>query len=203
MKYEEFLESMKGVATQLSQLHLQMAQQQEPVVEQLILSQSRDQQAIEQTLDRLLDVACCDAGLRLFRRLSRYYWTINPEATVGYVNAYREMWDSEDSDSLSGGRQGVSGQSVSDDHDPAPAASALPLTAERADPIRLFLTWTTYGTWLPGDNRGWRKEKKGTQRPQPRLEDWCRDQMKDAPVVLTVTQRNEVENIIREHCEIR
>ena len=84
-----------------------------------------------------------------------------------------------------------------------PAASALPLTAERADPIKLFLTWTTYGTWLPGDNRGWRKEKKGAQRPQPLLEEWCRDQMKDSPVVLTVTQRNEVENVIREHCEVR
>ena len=96
MKYEEFLESMKGVATRLSQLHQQMAQQQEPVVEQLILNRSRDKQAIEQTLDRSLDVACCDAGLKLFRRLCRYYWTINPQVAVGYVDAYREMWDSED-----------------------------------------------------------------------------------------------------------
>ena len=96
MKYEEFLESMKGVATRLSQLHQQIAQKQEPVVEQLISTQSRDKQKIEQTLDRLLDVACCDAGLKLFRRLCRYYWTINPQVTVDYVDAYREMWDSED-----------------------------------------------------------------------------------------------------------
>ena len=98
MKYEEFLESIKGVATQLSQIHQQIVQLQEPVVGRLILSHSRDQQAIEQTLDRLLDVACCDAGLKLFRRLCRYYWTINPEATASYINAYREMWDTEDSE---------------------------------------------------------------------------------------------------------
>ena len=98
MKYEEFLESIKGVATQLSQIHHQIVELQEPVVEQLIVSHSRDQQAIEQTLDRLLDVACCDAGLKLFRRLCRHYWTINPEATASYINAYREMWDSEDSE---------------------------------------------------------------------------------------------------------
>ena len=72
MKYEEFLESMKGVASQLSKIHQQIVQLQEPVVEQLIVSRSRDQQAIEQTLDRLLDVACCDAGLKLFRRLCRH-----------------------------------------------------------------------------------------------------------------------------------
>jgi hypothetical protein len=23
------------------------------------------------------------------------------------------------------------------------------------DPIGYFLTWVTYGTWLPGDARGW------------------------------------------------
>ena len=22
-------------------------------------------------------------------------------------------------------------------------------------PLAYFLTWTTYGTWLPGDERGW------------------------------------------------
>ena len=23
------------------------------------------------------------------------------------------------------------------------------------DPLAYFLTWSTYGTWLPGDERGW------------------------------------------------
>jgi hypothetical protein len=32
----------------------------------------------------------------LYRRLCRHYWQFNPEATVSYINAYREMWDSED-----------------------------------------------------------------------------------------------------------
>jgi hypothetical protein len=29
----------------------------------------------------------------LYRRLCRHYWQFNPEATVSYINAYREMWD--------------------------------------------------------------------------------------------------------------
>jgi hypothetical protein len=23
------------------------------------------------------------------------------------------------------------------------------------EPLAYYLTWTTYGTWLPGDERGW------------------------------------------------
>ncbi|MEX0819835.1 MAG: transposase [Pirellulaceae bacterium] len=84
-----------------------------------------------------------------------------------------------------------------------PAASALPLTSEPADPITLFITWTTYGTWLPGDSRGWRKWKAGDQQPQPLLEDWCRDQMKDKPLFLNESQRAEVEKVIRKHANIR
>ena len=95
MTYEELLESVSGLAAQVAQLHVQIAKQQEPVVRHLIATKSRDTKAIEQTLDRLLDAACHDAGLTEFRRLCRYYWTINPEATASYVLLYREMWDED------------------------------------------------------------------------------------------------------------
>ena len=26
------------------------------------------------------------------------------------------------------------------------------------EPLAYFLTWTTYGTWLPGDERGWSRK---------------------------------------------
>ncbi len=85
-----------------------------------------------------------------------------------------------------------------------PAASALPLTeADPANPITLFITFTTYGTWMPGDQRGWRKWKAGEQQPQPKLEAWCRGQMKEPPVVLTQTQRVAVEARIHRHAERR
>jgi len=71
------------------------------------------------------------------------------------------------------------------------------------DPLRLFLTWTTYGTWLPGDGRGWRKWQSGQQQPQPLLEDWCREQMRQQPLFLNLPQRRAVEKVIREHAIIR
>ena len=35
--------------------------------------------------------------LLLFRKLCRYYWEINPQATADYVNFYRRMWDDDSS----------------------------------------------------------------------------------------------------------
>ena len=84
--------------------------------------------------------------------------------------------------------------------------SGKALAAGSSDPpesITLFITWTTYGAWLPGDSRGWRKWKKGEQQPQPLLEDWCRDRMKEKPVLLNAHQREAVERTIHEHATIR
>ena len=69
--------------------------------------------------------------------------------------------------------------------------------------ISLFITWTAYGSWLPGDSRGWKKWKQGQQQPQPQLEDWCKGRMKEKPVLLDQHQRQAVEHVIRKHAEHR
>jgi REP element-mobilizing transposase RayT len=71
------------------------------------------------------------------------------------------------------------------------------------DPITYFITWTTYGTWLPGDARGWRKTRRGGQLPQPRLETWCRERLTECDVLLNESQRGMVEDVCREHATIR
>lgn len=71
------------------------------------------------------------------------------------------------------------------------------------DPLAYFITWTCYGTWLPGDDRGWTKWHKGDQIPQPLLADWCRDQMVEKPVLLNDQERNLVNETVARHCEIR
>lgn len=71
------------------------------------------------------------------------------------------------------------------------------------DAIALFITWTTYGTWMPGDARGWRKRKTGHQLPKPLLAEWCRKQMKGEAVLLAPRDRATVEQACRAHCEHR
>ena len=39
-------------------------------------------------------------------------------------------------------------------------------TFNTGEPLAFLLTWTTYGTWSPGDERGWnRKGKPGAHLP--------------------------------------
>ena len=71
------------------------------------------------------------------------------------------------------------------------------------DPIAFFITWTCYGTWMPGDDRGWTKWHNGDRVPQPLLADWCRGRQAEATVVLDRTQRQIVTNVIQEHCQKR
>jgi len=71
------------------------------------------------------------------------------------------------------------------------------------DPLTYFITWTTYGTWMPGDSRGWRKRGAWVKPPRPLLERWCREQMKGDTVLLSPSDRETVENACREHCQFR
>ena len=60
-------------------------------------------------------------------------------------------------------------------------------------PKAYFLTWTTYGTWLPGDSRGWvdrhRTHGEVVDPPDPDLERAARSKMTEAPVTLDVHER--------------
>ncbi len=72
------------------------------------------------------------------------------------------------------------------------------------EPIAFFITWTTYGTWLPGDDRGWRRRGDGERKPpnQPFME-MARADMKETPFFLSPADRVVVENTIARHCDIR
>jgi REP element-mobilizing transposase RayT len=71
------------------------------------------------------------------------------------------------------------------------------------DPVAFFLTWTTYGTWLPGDDRGWVRKAEGIQQPNPVLKELAQDRMTGPPCTLDEVERKIVENTIAAHCEIR
>ena len=72
------------------------------------------------------------------------------------------------------------------------------------DPIAFFLTWTTYGTWLPGDERGWnRKGEAEVQLPNPHRKETATTKMKELAFLLSDVDRQIVEATIHKHCEIR
>ena len=71
------------------------------------------------------------------------------------------------------------------------------------DPLALFLTWTTYGTWLPGDERGSRERGGRFRPPDARLRDDAARIMTENPCELSRPQRAAVEAVVRRHCEIQ
>jgi hypothetical protein len=71
------------------------------------------------------------------------------------------------------------------------------------DPLACFLTWPTYGTWLPGDERGWIQYRRGLQLPDAvrRLE--AEAKMTEDACRLDGEQRAVVERQIAETCNVR
>lgn len=72
------------------------------------------------------------------------------------------------------------------------------------EPLAFFLTWTTYGTWLPGDARGWNRKGEAQIRPANSVfTEIARSEMKELEFRLTADHRQIVEATIREHCHLR
>jgi REP element-mobilizing transposase RayT len=75
------------------------------------------------------------------------------------------------------------------------------------DPLAYFLTFRTYGTWLPGDIRGY--VAAGATHESPLLApnpDWVErigGSMRDAPFRMTQPQRTSVTETIRRVCGLR
>ena len=75
-------------------------------------------------------------------------------------------------------------------------------------PLAYLLTFTCYGTWLHGDDRGavdFEHNKYGAKfvPPSPVRKTVRREQMNDEPVIFDQHERELVENTIREVCQYR
>ena len=59
------------------------------------------------------------------------------------------------------------------------------------DPLAYFITWTVYGSWLQGDERGWRRYRGGHEKPQPL---WQTGGVRDCCIRLCYWMNNMVES---------
>ena len=66
-----------------------------PEAEKIINTKSKDINNIEHTLDALCEAAFDDEVLNIFKKLCRYYYDIDPQATAQQIQFYREMWDND------------------------------------------------------------------------------------------------------------
>jgi len=72
------------------------------------------------------------------------------------------------------------------------------------EPIAYLITWTTYGSWLPGDKRGWHCWGEGEVQPSNKLfVEMAASEMKETAFTLSSDGREIVEQTISRHCNFR
>jgi REP element-mobilizing transposase RayT len=82
----------------------------------------------------------------------------------------------------------------------ATSVMSRPNEPPQPEPLAYFLTWPTYGTWLPGDSRGWVEYRRGWRLPDPaRLLEAAARMTEDA-CYLDSEQRQAVHDQIAETC---
>jgi hypothetical protein len=91
----DLVNSIGDLAKASNELAIRAVSEYSIVVYNIIGTKSIDSNQIEHTLDGMLDFCFDDKMLLLYKKLCRYYYDIDPIATVSYVNAYREMWDED------------------------------------------------------------------------------------------------------------
>ena len=89
----DMVQTIRKIAVAQQQLARQAEQQYSFEVDSIQRDQCREPRRIECLLDGMLDFCFDDGMLHLYKKLCRYYFKIDPEATVSYVYVYREMWD--------------------------------------------------------------------------------------------------------------
>lgn len=96
MKNKKALNDIESIVKELNALSKSNLEIFTNIVDDIIVSNSKDEKYIELTLDRLLDFCYDDENLLLYKKLCRYYLTINPIATEDYVKFYFEMYGEDD-----------------------------------------------------------------------------------------------------------
>ena len=92
---DTLVQNISGLLSGAQRLARQAHAEYGPEVEAVIHEQSRDPKRIERLLDGILDFCFDPEMLRLYKKLCRYYFEIDPDATVSYVHSYRDMWDDD------------------------------------------------------------------------------------------------------------
>ena len=92
-------ERIGQIAEQIIQLNQKAYEIYLPLIED-VCSREVSEDELSHLLDYLLDFACDEKMLILYKRVCRRYLYVYPECIKTYIEAYREMWEDEDSYSI-------------------------------------------------------------------------------------------------------
>ena len=87
-------ENIYQIAEQIVQLHQKVYEVYLSLVED-VCSRIVPEDELSHLLDYLLDFACDEKMLRLYKRVCRKYLDVYPGCIRDYIEAYWEMWEDE------------------------------------------------------------------------------------------------------------
>ena len=87
-------ENIYQIAEQIVQLHQKAYEFYLPLVED-VCSRTVSEDELSHLLDYLLDFACDEKMLGLYKKVCRRYLYVYPDCIKFYIEAYREMWGEE------------------------------------------------------------------------------------------------------------
>ena len=87
-------ENIYQIAEQIVQLHQKAYEVYRPLVED-VCNRTVSEDELSRLLDYLLDFACDEKILRLYKRVCRKYLDVYRGCIGDYIKAYREMWEDE------------------------------------------------------------------------------------------------------------
>ncbi len=86
-------EKMKSLFSSVFELHKQRITLMSQEIKGIIKNKITDIPRIEDALDYLFDLLEYNDALLLYRKLCKYYYDINPQATIRYINYYKKEYD--------------------------------------------------------------------------------------------------------------
>lgn len=87
-------ESIFQIAEQINQLHKKAYDIYLPLVDD-VCRRKVSEEELSYFLDYLLDFACDEKMLDLYKKVCRTYLYVYPRCVKSYIDAYREMWEEE------------------------------------------------------------------------------------------------------------
>ena len=89
-------ESIYKIAEKISKLYREAYDVYLPLVED-VCSREVSEDELSHLFDYLLDFACDEKILELYKKVCRRYLYVYPGCIKSYIEAYREMWEDKDS----------------------------------------------------------------------------------------------------------
>ncbi|MDR1678641.1 MAG: hypothetical protein LBR81_02575 [Prevotellaceae bacterium] len=95
-QHRALTDDIREIAKELQAIYSQAESIYASAVNDIISRKSKKEKEIEILLDYMLDFAGDEKILALYRKLCRYYFDINPQATTEYIQLYKEMYDEDE-----------------------------------------------------------------------------------------------------------